>query len=357
MGISVVQAILTMLHEGLLNDLWQYDHGSKKWTWISGTDSINKPGVYDTLGVPSKKGYPGGRHGATTWTDKRGNLWLFGGEGVDAYSTSIDLFGTLLNDLWKYDVVTNEWTWVSGRELGSEQGFYGSKWLAESGNTPGGRYDAVGWIDEDDNLWLFGGYGLDENNYTGLLNDVWKYDTKQNLWTWVYGDKIEDQNGKFGIKGVTDSLNTPGGRWGSVSWIDTNNTFWIFGGEGYTETGDQGIFNDLWKFEIPPKIVGIQEEITIQQNYTLQQNYPNPFNPTTTITYSIPNVASGFSLSNTTLKIYDVLGKEVETLVNLKQKPGNYKVNFNASSLPSGVYFYRLISGSFSETKKLILMK
>ena len=103
--------------------------------------------------------------------------------------------------------------------------------------------------------------------------------------------------------------------------------------------------------------VDVDAEKEIPNVYSLSQNYPNPFNPTTTIEYSIPSAASGFSLSNTTLKIYDVLGKEVETLVNLKQNPGNYKVDFNASSLPSGVYFYRLISGSFTETKKLILMK
>ena len=104
-------------------------------------------------------------------------------------------------------------------------------------------------------------------------------------------------------------------------------------------------------------ITEIKNDNILNPSFSLSQNYPNPFNPTTTIEYSIPSVASGFSLSNTTLKIYDVLGKEVETLVNLKQNPGNYKITFNASSLPSGVYFYRLISGSFTETKKLILMK
>ncbi len=93
--------------------------------------------------------------------------------------------------------------------------------------------------------------------------------------------------------------------------------------------------------------------------FVLKQNYPNPFNPTTTIKYSIPNVAAkDFSpVQNVQLKIYDILGREVATLVNEKQSPGNYSVKFDASKLNSGVYFYTLRAGNFVATKKMILMK
>lgn len=93
--------------------------------------------------------------------------------------------------------------------------------------------------------------------------------------------------------------------------------------------------------------------------FSLEQNYPNPFNPTTTIKYSIPNVdGSMFASSiNITLKIYDILGREVATLVNQKQSAGNYKVIFDAAKLPSGVYVYRLHSGDFTSSKKLILLR
>ena len=105
-------------------------------------------------------------------------------------------------------------------------------------------------------------------------------------------------------------------------------------------------------------IVGVEDEITsTPSQFKLNQNYPNPFNPSTTIEYSIPNVVPDFNLSNVTLKVYDVLGKEVATLVNETQSAGNYRVTFDASSLPSGVYFYRLVGGSFSETRKFTLMK
>jgi len=85
--------------------------------------------------------------------------------------------------------------------------------------------------------------------------------------------------------------------------------------------------------------------------YTLNQNYPNPFNPTTNIVYSIPQ--STF----VTLKVYDVLGSEVGTLVNEFQTAGNYTVDFNATNLANGAYFYRLTAGSFTDVKKMVLMK
>ena len=95
----------------------------------------------------------------------------------------------------------------------------------------------------------------------------------------------------------------------------------------------------------------------IPNKFELEQNYPNPFNPTTTIKYSIPNVASDFSLRNVTLKIYDILGNEILTLVNEQKPSGQFEVKFNAINLASGVYYYQLIVGDFLQTKKMILMK
>jgi len=89
------------------------------------------------------------------------------------------------------------------------------------------------------------------------------------------------------------------------------------------------------------------------QTFCLEQNYPNPFNPSTTIAYKLP-IASDVRLT-----IYDTLGREVATLVNTRQKAGDYRVQFSSSAyaLPSGVYFYRLQAGSFLETKKMLLVK
>ncbi|MCZ7610168.1 MAG: T9SS type A sorting domain-containing protein [Ignavibacterium sp.] len=95
------------------------------------------------------------------------------------------------------------------------------------------------------------------------------------------------------------------------------------------------------------------------KEFKLEQNYPNPFNPTTKIRYSIPNVtlrqAQGDNM--TTLKVYDILGNEVATLVNEQKEAGYYEVEFSASSFASGVYVYRLQSGSFVSSKKMMVIK
>jgi len=86
-------------------------------------------------------------------------------------------------------------------------------------------------------------------------------------------------------------------------------------------------------------------------NFSIYQNYPNPFNPSTIITYSLPQK------SRVTLKIYDLLGKEICTLVNGEKTSGTYKVVWNAQNVPSGVYFYKITAGAFSKTNKMLLLK
>jgi hypothetical protein len=90
---------------------------------------------------------------------------------------------------------------------------------------------------------------------------------------------------------------------------------------------------------------------TTPSNFVLEQNYPNPFNPSTTINYSIPKAAF------VTLKVYDVLGNEVKTLVNEQQSVNNYSYTADFSSLTTGVYYYTLKAGDFTSTKKLMLIK
>ncbi|MCB0729365.1 MAG: T9SS type A sorting domain-containing protein, partial [Ignavibacteriae bacterium] len=101
------------------------------------------------------------------------------------------------------------------------------------------------------------------------------------------------------------------------------------------------------------------ESELIKNDFELFQNYPNPFNPTTIIKYSIPNTVSNniSTASNVKLKVFDVLGREIKTIVNQSQKPGTYEVQFDASELSSGIYFYTLKTGSFYSTKKMLLIK
>lgn len=107
------------------------------------------------------------------------------------------------------------------------------------------------------------------------------------------------------------------------------------------------------KFEYSPVV-----EISLMKSlqFALEQNYPNPFNPTTKISFTIPS--SGNDLSAfTTLKIYDILGREITALVNEKKSAGHYEIDFNASNLSSGIYFYTLSSGNFIQTKKMLVIK
>ena len=107
--------------------------------------------------------------------------------------------------------------------------------------------------------------------------------------------------------------------------------------------------NEVWKYT-SQALTGITT-IGIIEGYKLEQNYPNPFNPSTTISYQLSAV------SFVTLKVFDVLGRDVATLVNNEKRAGNYKVMFDANSLASGIYYYTLRAGSFIESKKMILLK
>ncbi|MFC2094027.1 aryl-sulfate sulfotransferase [Bacteroidota bacterium] len=147
------------------------------------------------------------------------------------------------------------------------------------------------------------------------------------------------------------------------------------------EPNEEGIFNDKIYFrfvtdtlllarqvfvEGATHMVSVTEEIIEAYNYSLSQNYPNPFNPSTIIKYSIPSNVKR-EMSNVSLKVYDVLGNEIASLVNEEKPAGEYNVEFSATggsasggsanTLPSGIYFYQLRAGNFTQTKKMLLIK
>ena len=161
---------------------------------------------------------------------------------------------------------------------------------------------------------------------------------------------------------IVDPNTTP-----DLTWLTTSPFWGIYDADNST-LWETGVFEDF-----PTSVAPVPD---IPTNYELSQNYPNPFNPSTRIRYSIPSViASGTRQSQLiTLKVYDILGNEVATLVNEKKESGNYEVEFRPGSSilnpASGIYFYRLTAGdpsagsqngqagqSFVETKKMILMK
>jgi hypothetical protein len=124
--------------------------------------------------------------------------------------------------------------------------------------------------------------------------------------------------------------------------LTLDNTSYVYAG---TDSG-------VWRRPLSEMITSVEPTSNeLPSSFSLYQNYPNPFNPSTTIMYQLPNQ------SHVTLKVFDVLGREVATLVNQMESPGYKQVTFNANAFPTGIYTYRLTAGSFVQTKKMILIK
>jgi N-acetylneuraminic acid mutarotase len=228
---------------GYLNDLWRYSPSTKAWTWVSGGDGDNASGVYGTRSTPSAGNVPGARQAASSWTDSSGNLWLFGGTGYDSTGVVGDL-----NDLWRYNPGSGQWTWVAGGNAANASGIYGTQGTAAAGNMPGARHAANSWIDSSGNLWLFGGVGYGSTGTSGNLNDLWRYSPSSGQWTWVNGGNGTNASGVYGTEGTAAASNVAGARYSASSWIDSSGNLWVFGGYGYDSTGDLGKLNDLWEY-------------------------------------------------------------------------------------------------------------
>ncbi len=260
---------------GFLNDLWEFSPSKGEWTWMGGNKIVTQsfqtsadcidvdcgqPGVYGTLGTPGAGNIPGGRGWGVSWIDGSGNLWLFGGDGMD--DNGVGAYE--LNDMWMYNPMSKEWTWMGGNSTvvsgsnatGSLPGVYGTLGTPTAGNLPGGRWHASGATDANGDFWLFGGNGWDSAGAPGLLNDLWEFNPNTNEWTWMSGSNvvgdysngdISGQPGVYGTLGAPTAGNVPGGRHGQASWIDGNGNFWLLGGYGAMPSYF-GLLNDLWEF-------------------------------------------------------------------------------------------------------------
>lgn len=215
---------------------------SFEWIWKKGSSTSSTPATYGTQGVANASNTPAGRSFAQSWIDSSGKLWLFGGNP----STSA------MNDLWKFDPSTSQWTWMKGSTGSGAFGTYGTLGVPGAANTPGGRYGGATWVDSQDRLWLFGGYGLAASGSISHLNDLWRYDPAVNMWTWLGGSSNTLANGTYGTQGIPSTANTPGSRYNSSAWLDqASGSLWLFGGWGLPASGSTiGHLNDLWKYDL-----------------------------------------------------------------------------------------------------------
>jgi hypothetical protein len=149
------------------------------------------------------------------------------------------------------------------------------------------------------------------------------------------GDSLGSRN-----EGFINSIN--------IQSLALDNNGYIYAGLGQDMILSSG---GVWRRPLSEIVTSIEEQTTQPTDFILSQNFPNPFNPSTKISWQLPVG------SQQTLKIYDVLGNEIMTLIDEYKPAGRYEIEFNASTLPSGVYFYQLKAGSFVETKKMLLLK
>jgi len=241
---------------GSLNDLWVYDPNLPvpAWTWVDGADTMNPSPVYGSKGVAAPSpgiNTPGGRFQGVSWSDGSGNLWLFGGKGYDATTAEY----ADLNDLWKYNIAANQWTWESGDNKPGQFGVFGTAGQPAASNVPGARRNGVSCKDNAGNFWLFGGAEDNPANPSGvdILNDVWKYNPSPSSkqWTWMSGSSSPNQFGIYGTQGATAAANVPGARDTAVAWSG-NGKCWLLGGTGYDGSGIGSYstqpLNDFWNF-------------------------------------------------------------------------------------------------------------
>jgi len=174
---------------------------------------------------------------------------------------------------------------------------------------------------------------LNGNTYTTIVYGSF------NGRTYVYS-----YNGTTFIKEY-ENLSYPGAAIRRVYWLP-----WT-GYDGYFNTWSSSSSNGTFYIFKKDVQVGIEPAINIPSEFKLYQNYPNPFNPSTIISYDLR------SAGYVTIKIYDITGKLVKSLVNKEQQPGTYNINFSSEGLSSGIYFYRLSTVGFTDTKKMILLK
>jgi hypothetical protein len=211
------------------DDLWKYSVSTNEWTWVRGAAGAVAP-VYGTLNVGAPANTPGTRQVYSKWKDVNNDFWLFGGSGEN-------------NDLWKYTLSSNQWTWMGGTNVVNHPGTYTTPCVSSATDVPAARHEnRACWIDANGNFWFFGGYDGQE------WNDLWKYCPVSGKWTWINGSSQANGVSSHGTLGVSSPTNNPGARMGSTGWKDSSGNFWIFG--GYIGIGPTG--NDLWRFVPDP---------------------------------------------------------------------------------------------------------
>ena len=362
-------------------------------TWTSAAGNLSGADAYDIFAFNENLAWIGAGDGTIYKTTNGGVNWTFSVpsptspfiDGLYFYDNNLGFaFGDpgTSPHTWRYWVTTNG----------------GSTWTDYSANFPVPGSTEAGWnngfwTNDTAHIWICSNNSI---IYRGSLRGAFTATTVSALYQ--FGLAFQDNNTGVAIVN-NSSASLPNLRTtnGGVAWASTSFTptgiaygiknaptsgsweYWISGTSNIYWSTDNGItFSSQQTLTAPgnclsmynvqagwcggntgqiyhytsPHVVGIKNvNNEVPNNYSLSQNYPNPFNPTTTINFSIP------SSNNVSLKIYDIVGNEVMTVVNGFKQAGSYSVNIDASRLSSGVYFYTITAGNFKDTKKMMLTK
>jgi photosystem II stability/assembly factor-like uncharacterized protein len=362
-------------------------------TWFNANNSVIPAGRNLTcvFGINPEAAFTAGFNGINSIVYKTingGTTWLESYQIEDARVNGIYMYdqneGILVAEpqggRWGiYKTFDGGSTWDSAGlyvgQLNNESGFIGSFWATGTriwfgtNNTRIHTSDDLGtswqvlltgseqnsrsvWFDYNYNMGYTGGNSIiNSSNYgtswgnlltpgSGVITGITSSGTGRLLWFTRYDNKIFYS--PFYGEEFELSYTIADGKYTGIT-IERDG---FFGGAVYAIRDNGGISRTFF-FSI-----GIEPISTeIPENFSLLQNYPNPFNPTTNFEFSITE----FGPVN--LTIFDVMGREVKTLLNTDMQPGTYKVNWSAAEYPSGVYFYRLTAGEFTETKKMLIIK
>lgn len=224
----------------VMNDLWNYNPATGWWTWVNGPNTTADPGNYGTKGVAAPTNLPSSRRDPIAWIDRSGALWLFGGQSTFS--------GTgFLNDLWKYEPDTGNWTWMKGSSSVNPTSVKGTQGVPDPANTPGGRSAGGAITMPDGSFYLFGGM----SSSTNFFNEIWKLDWVTQNWTFVTG---VNSYSIYGNLGIGDPANTPGNRFCPSVFPDASGeALWEFGGGGLSLSAS-GRLNDFWRFDFAPPV-------------------------------------------------------------------------------------------------------
>jgi hypothetical protein len=277
----------------------------------------------DDNGINSGSAYIFKKDGSN-WIEKQ-KLTASDGDEVDQFGRSISISGKYAIVGANYD--DDNGVYYSGSAYIFERD--GSNWTEEQKLTAsdGDEYDHFGSsVSISGEYVIVGAYFDDDNEVNSGSAYIFRRDSSN----WIEKQKLTASDGAeddwFGF-----SVSISGNYAIVGSLLDDDNG--VSSGSAYIYSGF---------------VMGVDEN---HISFALSQNYPNPFNNSTIINYSIPNEGL------VTLKVYDVLGSEVATLVNEEKTAGSYEVEFTGDGLPSGIYFYRFVAGSYIETRKMILIK